>query len=122
MKMSIRSWTAGVALTWLALLSTAHAADAVRGKALFLTPFGVPPLSCASAGCHAGFPVVMTNGIAKGSDPAKTVNAIANNKGGMGFLSAYVNNVDAADIAAYIVNPAAGSGSPAISLSGTRCV
>jgi hypothetical protein len=37
---------------------------------------------------------------------------------GMRFLSAYVNAVDAADIAAYIANPAAANGSPA-SLSAT---
>jgi hypothetical protein len=116
--MSIRSWAACVSLTWLALLGTAHAADAVRGKVLFWNTNGAP-LSCGSAGCHAGFPAVLAKGIAKGSNPASTLNAIANNKGGMGTLSAYVNNVDADDIAAYIANPAAAAGSPAISLSAT---
>lgn len=100
----------------LSVLGVAHAADAVRGKALFSNTNGAP-LSCGAAACHSGFPSVQRNGISKGSNPAATLNAISSDKGGMGFLSAYVNAVDAADIAAYIANPAAANGAPAISLS-----
>jgi hypothetical protein len=105
-------------LIWLALPAVAVAADAVRGKALFFNTNGAPQ-SCGSVDCHNGFPAVQPKGIAKGSNPTATLNAIANNKGGMGFLSAYVNAVDAADIAAYIANPTAGNGTPAIALSAT---
>lgn len=107
---------AGVA--GLGVFGAAHGADAVRGKALFSNTNGAP-LSCGASACHAGFPTAKLKGIEKGSNPTTILNAIASNKGDMGFLSAYVNSVDAADIAAYIANPAAGSGSPAIALSAT---
>jgi hypothetical protein len=94
----------------------AHAADAVRGKALFFNTNGSPQ-SCGTTNCHAGFPSVLVKGIAKGADPAATLDAIAKDKGGMKILAPYVNSVDAADIAAYIANPAAANGTPAISLS-----
>ena len=100
----------------LCMLSAAHGADAVRGKALFANTNGAPE-SCGSASCHAGFPMVQRNGIAKGSNPSATLNAIASNKGGMRTLTPYVSTTDADDIAAYIANPAAGGGAAAILVS-----
>lgn len=105
-------------LATAALLPMASAQNAVRGKALYFNTNGAA-LSCGSAGCHNGFPVARLNGINKGTSAAVILSAISGNKGGMGFLSAFVNNVDAADIAAYIANPAAGDGAPAIGLSAT---
>jgi hypothetical protein len=55
--------------------------------------------NCAS--CHSGV------GPSKGSNASKTLSAIANNTGGMGFLSGTVSATDANNIAAYAVNPAA---------------
>jgi hypothetical protein len=107
-----------VGVVGLGVLSAAHAADAVRGKALYFNTNGAPR-SCGTVDCHAGFPAAKLRGIEKGTNPSTILSAIAGNKGDMGFLSAYVNSVDAADIAAYIANPAAGAGSPAIALSAT---
>jgi len=107
-----------VGVVGLGVLGAAHAADAVRGKALFSNTNGAPK-SCGTVNCHAGFPAAKVKGIEKGANPSTILSAIAGNKGEMGFLSAYVNSVDAADIAAYIANPAAGTGSPAIALSAT---
>ena len=104
-------------LVTAALLPSASAQNAVRGKALYFSTNGAS-LSCGSSGCHNGFPTVRLNAIAKGSSPAAILSAITGNKGGMGILSGFVNNVDAADIAAYIANPAAGDASaPTIALS-----
>ncbi|MEO8186091.1 MAG: choice-of-anchor D domain-containing protein [Burkholderiaceae bacterium] len=100
----------------LCMLSAAHGADAVRGKALFANTNGAPE-SCGSASCHSGFPTVQRNGITKGSNPSAILNAIAGNKGGMRTLTPYVNTTDANDIAAYIANPAAGNGAAAILVS-----
>lgn len=105
-------------LATAALLPMASAQNAVRGKALYFNTNGAA-LSCGSAGCHNGFPAVRLNGINKGISAAVTLAAISGNKGNMGFLSAFVNTVDATDIAAYIANPAAGDGAPAIGLSAT---
>jgi hypothetical protein len=107
-----------VGVVGLGVLGVAQAADAVRGKALFSNTNGAPK-SCGTVNCHAGFPAAKVKGIEKGTNPSTILSAIAGNKGEMGFLSAYVNSVDAADIAAYIANPAAGTGSPAIALSAT---
>jgi hypothetical protein len=93
------------ALAALALLSAvASAQDAARGKELYWNTNGAP-LSCGSATCHNGFPALKLNNIAKGTSATSTLNAITNNKGGMGLLNGYVSAQDAADIAAYIANP-----------------
>lgn len=100
-----------------AFAPAAHAQDAVRGKLLYGPP--VPanwPITCGSTGCHDGFPSVRKNKINNGTNPTTTLNAINGNKGGMGILQGYVTAQDAADIAAYIANPAAANG-PTIAVS-----
>jgi hypothetical protein len=115
-----RARAAGACLLLLAasaLGSAAHAQDAVRGKMLFGPP--VPagwPITCGSGGCHDGFPSVRKNKINNGTNPTTTLNAISGNKGGMGILQGFVTAQDAADIAAYIANPAAANG-PTIAVS-----
>ncbi|HQR22213.1 MAG TPA: choice-of-anchor D domain-containing protein, partial [Burkholderiaceae bacterium] len=106
---------ATAALLFGATASSAMAADPVRGKALYNNTNGAP-LSCGTAGCHGPDPTLNTNKIRNGSTGAAVLNAI-NSVGAMSFLKTYVSAVDADDIAAYIVNPAAGTPSPAASLS-----
>ena len=95
---------------WLFLLVlcapvTASAADALRGKALYLSTNGAPQ-SCAATNCHGTNVSANKNKILTGANNGPLItNAIAGNKGGMGYLSAYVNATDAADIGAYIANP-----------------
>lgn len=115
-----RARAAGACLLLLAASafgSAAHAQDAVRGKMLYGPPVpGNWPITCGSSGCHDGFPTVRKNKINNGTNPATTLNAINNNKGGMGILQGFVTSTDAADIAAYIANPAAANG-PSIAVS-----
>lgn len=118
MKALHRAVIALAGVVGLNLLGAAHAADAARGKALFFNTNGAPK-SCGATDCHSAFPTVKVKGIDKGSNPSVILNAIASNKGDMGQLAAYVNTTDANDIAAFIANPAAGAGSPAIALSAT---
>ncbi|GAB4465360.1 MAG: hypothetical protein OHK0044_03940 [Burkholderiaceae bacterium] len=97
--------------------SAAQAQNAVRGKMLYGPP--VPagwPITCGSSGCHDGFPTVRKNKINNGTNATTTLNAINGNKGGMGILKGFVTATDAADIAAYIANPAAADG-PSIAVS-----
>lgn len=98
--------------------STAHAQDAVRGKLLYGPPVpGNWPITCGSGGCHDGFPATRKSGIDKGANaPNVILNAINANKGAMGILQGFVTATDAADIAAYIGNPAAANG-PSIAVS-----
>lgn len=99
-----------------AFTSAAQAADPVRGKQLYFNTNGAPK-SCGTTGCHDGFPTTKKNKIQNGANnPTLILSAISKNTGSMGFLGPYVNATDAADIAAYIGNPAAANG-PAISLA-----
>lgn len=119
--MNVLTKWATAALTGAILAAPASAADAVRGKALYLdtTTLGAP-LSCSTSGCHELDPTRNANNILKGKDPAVIMNAINNNTGSMGlFYKDKVTALDAADIAAYIANPAAGTPTPAASLSPT---
>ena len=119
--MNVLTKWATAALTGAILAAPASAADAVRGKALYIdtTTLGAP-LSCSTAGCHEMDPTRNANNILKGKDPAVIMNAINTDKGSMGlFYKGKVTDLDAADIAAYIANPAAGTPTPAASLSPT---
>jgi hypothetical protein len=57
-----------VGVIGLSVLGVGHAADAVRGMALFANTNNAP-LSCSNAACHSGFPSVRRNGISNGSNP-----------------------------------------------------
>jgi mono/diheme cytochrome c family protein len=54
--------------------------------------------NCAS--CHGG-------DTGRGANPTKTLNAIASNKGGMGFLKDIISADNASNIATYAANPSA---------------
>jgi hypothetical protein len=46
-----------------------------------------------------------SNGISKAATASNTLNAIANNTGGMGFLSGTIGATEAANIAAFVKAP-----------------
>lgn len=95
----------------------AHAADPVRGKWLYEVTNGAP-MACANSGCHGTNVALNKNKILRGANNGPLImTAISKNAGGMGFLAAYVNATDAADIGAYIANPAAGTAAPAASVA-----
>lgn len=88
----------------------ASAADALRGKSLYLsTPGGI---SCANSSCHGTNVSANKNKVLRGANNPTTIqNAINRDTGGMGI---YRNNVltatDVADIAAYLGNPNVSAG------------
>ncbi len=89
----------------LAAAGPASAADALRGKTLYLTTPG--GISCANSSCHGTNVSANKNKVLRGANSPTTIqNAINRDTGGMGI---YRNNVltaiDVADIAAYIGNP-----------------
>jgi MprA protease rhombosortase-interaction domain-containing protein len=99
--------------------STTWAQNAVVGKQLYLNTNGAP-LSCGSGTCHGPDPALRIKKIQNGTTGAAVLAAITS-VGDMRFLANAPYTVtaqQAADIAAYIVNPAAANG-PAITLSGT---
>jgi mono/diheme cytochrome c family protein len=104
------------ALVFASLTAGTQAADPVAGKLLYATSNGAP-LSCATSSCHGPDPARDKSNILSGRNASAIQQAINSDKGGMSFLSSYINATDIANIAAYIANPAAGSGAPVISLS-----
>lgn len=103
-----------------AIAAPVQAANPVSGKMLYENTNG-SPLSCANVSCHGPNPSANNNNIRTAANaPNAILNAISSNKGGMGFLgnAPYtVTALQAADIAAYIANPASGTPSPAATLS-----
>ncbi len=100
--------------------TSAWSQNAVVGKQLYLNTNG-SPLSCGSATCHGPDPSINVKNIKKGITSAAILNAI-NNTNEMKFLANApftVSAQQAADIAAFIINPAAGNATAAIGLSGT---
>jgi len=112
----VRPQTIMAAAALAAVIATpVNAADPVRGKLLYENTNGAP-LSCAAGICHGANPSTNLNKIRNGTNANVILSAI-NSVGEMKFLSAYVSATDAADIAAYIANPAAGTPSPGATLS-----
>ena len=96
----------------------AQTGDPVHGAALFANTNGAPE-SCATSGCHNGFPATARNSITRGAnDGPRILSAINGNTGGMGVLMGFVSAQDAADLGAYIANPTGASGAaPAVTPS-----
>ena len=74
----------------------AASSSALNGKSLYQT-------HCAS--CHGGNPAQNISKVLKGTSPGNTLNAIAGNTGGMGYLSGTIGAAQANDIAAYLAQP-----------------
>ncbi len=74
----------------------APSSSAVNGKSLYQA-------SCAS--CHGSNPAKNTSKILKGTSASTTLKAIAENKGGMGYLKGSIGSKEASDIAAYLAHP-----------------
>jgi len=102
----------------LVLAGAAQAAgDPVRGYQLYHeTPGG---RSCSNSACHGSNPSDNRNNILQAANnPQAIADAIAANKGGMGFYADILTQTDLNDLAAYIGDPAAGAG-PSASVSPT---
>jgi mono/diheme cytochrome c family protein len=67
--------------------------SAIQGQTLYAT-------HCAS--CHTSSPASNANGILKGRNASSTLSAIAQNKGGMAFLSGAISTTEATALAAYL--------------------
>ncbi|KPF68355.1 hypothetical protein IP84_09865 [beta proteobacterium AAP99] len=96
-------------LTLCGLTANAQTGDPVAGAAKYQTVYAnqawpLQPKSGSCVGCHgsAQAPSIGFNGR---ESPAGIAFAIANNRGGKGFLDGILSAQDIADISAYITNP-----------------
>ena len=111
--------TAGLLAT--AIAAPVKAADPVQGKILY-NDTNASPLSCGTSGsCHGPDPTQnIRNVLAGANNPTRILNAIRGGVSSMAILNIApytVSDLQAADIAAYIGNPAAGTPSPAATMS-----
>jgi Abnormal spindle-like microcephaly-assoc'd, ASPM-SPD-2-Hydin/Repeat of unknown function (DUF5648) len=115
---TVRRVTARFALVLCVALSPfgAFAQDANVGKTLYNTPLVSGQLSCAAGACHGPDPLTRQNRIQNGDTPGAIGLAI-NSYVQMAFLRGQVSGAQLTNIAAYIADPAAATGSPAAQLS-----
>lgn len=98
--------------------SPASAQNAVRGKQLYETRLNPVYFSCSEGTfCHGPDPSAGQRNIRRGTTATNILNAV-NSVQQMTQLRGFVSTTDAADMAAYIANPAAAT-APAISTSAT---
>jgi Cep192 domain 4 len=107
-----------VGLLLALIASSAWSQNAVRGKQLYNTKLNPAYLTCSDPNvCHGADPNGNLRNIKKATNGSVILAAIGT-QDLMKALNGFVNATDAADLAAYIVNPAAANG-PAITLNGT---
>ncbi len=111
----LRPW-ALLALGLAQAAHSAHAADALNGKSLYLNGPASGGTSCAA--CHGPSPANNVNGIlAAANNPSVISAAFAANRGGMGTLyNGKFSAAEIADLAAFIGNPNV-SAAPAASVA-----
>jgi hypothetical protein len=96
--------------------SSAWSQNAAAGKMFYETP--ILGLSCAAANCHGLNPATNTNNIRNGANAQNVILGAPGKVPQMAFLAGRISAQNAADLAAYIANPAAANGA-SITLSGT---
>jgi hypothetical protein len=96
--------------------ASAHAQNAAAGKLYYETP--VMGLTCADAGCHGPNPLVNTRNIRAGANNAAAILNAVDTRPQMAVYRGRITAQNAADLAAYIGNPAAAVGGALVNASG----
>ncbi|TAG70501.1 MAG: choice-of-anchor D domain-containing protein, partial [Burkholderiales bacterium] len=100
----------------LGAMNPVAAQNANAGQALYKAILVPGNPSCASGGCHGPDPRDRQNKIQNGDTPGGIGFAISSVRD-MSFLRGRLSATELTDLAAYIANPAAATGTPAISVS-----
>ncbi len=103
-------------LFYASLCGQVFAQDPVSGRLLYNTAFGAGTPSCATSTCHGPDPSLNIARIQNGTTANDIFFAIER-YGIMAFLRGRISNEQAADLAAYIANPAAANNLATASLS-----
>ena len=99
--------------------SISHAQDINAGKLVYTTPQVTGQLSCSAGACHTPNPLINQNKILKAADNPGAIGVALNSVTQMAFLKGVLVTQQFIDVAAYIGNPAAATGSPAVRLTPT---
>ena len=115
------SWLS-VKILWVAIATAfvsfaAPAQDINAGKLVYTTPQVTGQLSCSAGACHTPNPLVNQNKILNAADNPGGIGVALNTVMQMAFLKGKLTTQQFVDLAAYIGNPGAATGSPAALLS-----
>ena len=103
--------------TLLISATVASAQDVNAGRVAYTTPQVSGMNSCSASTCHAINPLGNQNRILNAADNPGAIGFAIQNYTRMAFLKDKLSSKQFADLAAYIANPAAATGSPAAELS-----
>jgi hypothetical protein len=113
----LKSWSHGFfCLFLLAATAPSLAQNVNAGQALYNAILVSGNPNCASGGCHGPDPRDRQNKIQNGDTPGGIAFAISSVRT-MSFLKGRLSSTELTDLAAYIANPAAATGTPSIAVS-----
>jgi len=92
--------------------SAAQAQDVNAGKLVYTTPQVSGQLSCSAGACHTPNPLMNVNRILRAADNPGAIGVALNTVTQMAFLKGKLVTQQFVDLAAYIGNPGAATGSP----------
>ncbi len=110
-------------LTLLLLILTMSTAtstlaqDINNGRALYITPLVSGQFSCSNGQCHGPSPANNQNGIQIAADDPGRIGLAISQVAQMAFLKTHVTGPQLADLAAYIGNPGAVTGTPSATVA-----
>lgn len=97
--------------------AAACAQDVNAGKLAYTTPHVTGQLSCSAGACHTPNPLINQNKILKAADNPGGIGVALKTVTQMAFLKGKLTTQQFIDLAAYIGNPGAATGSPVAALS-----
>ena len=106
-----------IAAAFLVVSPTARAQDVNAGKLVYTTPQVSGQLSCSAGACHGPNPLLNQNKILKAADNPGAIGVALNTVTQMAFLKGKLVTQQFVDLAAYIGNPGAAVGSPAVQIA-----
>ena len=120
-RIGLRIWRASAltvpALSAVLTCNLALAQDVNAGKLAYTTPQVAGRLSCSASACHGSNPLNNQNRILKAADNPGGIGVALNSVSQMAFLRGNLTTQQFIDLAAYIGNPAAATGTPVAQLA-----
>jgi Abnormal spindle-like microcephaly-assoc'd, ASPM-SPD-2-Hydin len=98
------------------------AQDVNAGRLVYVTPQVSGQLSCSAGSCHTPNPLLNQNRILKGADDPGAIGLAVSTVAQMAFLRGRLTTQQFVDLAAYIGNPGAATGTPAAQVAPTSIV
>lgn len=110
---SLRAWLAACSVAVATLPALGQTGDVNAGRIVYTTPQVIGFNSCSASACHTINPGNNQNRILKGADDPGAIGLAISRVTQMAFLKGKLTSTQFLDLAAYIGNPGAATGTPA---------